>query len=82
MDGVRRLSASSAGGDPRPPMRVAAAAWRRAGSDVVAGLDRDVTVRDVIMCHPPAVDSDLSFDAFFKQVFLAGAYFWRKLASP
>jgi hypothetical protein len=36
----------------------------------------------VIMCHPPAVDSDLSFDAFFKQVFLAGAYFWRKLASP
>ena len=44
----------------------AAARWKAAGSSTGA-----LTARDVIMCHPPAVDSDLTFDQFFKRVFLA-----------
>jgi hypothetical protein len=40
--------------------------WEAAGAS--AG---SVLARDVIMCHPPDVDSDLSFEQFFKQVFLA-----------
>ena len=43
-----------------------AARWKAAGSSTGA-----LTARDVIMCHPPAVDSDLTFDQFFKRVFLA-----------
>ena len=43
----------------------AAARWKAAGSSTGA-----LTARDVIMCHP-AVDGDLTFDQFFKQVFLA-----------
>ena len=44
----------------------AAARWKAAGSSTGA-----LTARDVIMCHPPAVDGDLTFDQFFKRVFLA-----------
>ena len=44
----------------------AAARWKAAGSSTGA-----LTARDVIMCHPPAVDSDLTFDQFFKRVLLA-----------
>ena len=44
----------------------AAARWKAAGSSTGA-----LTARDMIMCHPPAVDSDLTFDQFFKRVFLA-----------
>ena len=44
----------------------AAARWKAAGPST-GGL----TARDVIMCHPPAVDGDLTFDQFFKRVFLA-----------
>ena len=43
----------------------AAARWKAAGSSTGA-----LTARDVIMCHP-AVDGDLTFDQFFKRVFLA-----------
>ena len=44
----------------------AAARWKAAGSSTGA-----LTARDVSMCHPPAVDGDLTFDQFFKRVFLA-----------
>lgn len=53
---------------PSKAQSSAASRWKRAGAS--AGVSM-VTARDVIMCHPPCTDSDLTFDMFFKRVFLA-----------